>query len=72
MLRYEFDHIFDTKTTQDEVFRLLAQDKIHDVLDGINSTIFAYGIDIMSSYVFFFMCMIVPLIILIINCFIFS
>ena len=42
-LRYEFDHIFDVSSTQEEVFDTIAKDKIQGVLDGFSCTIFAYG-----------------------------
>ena len=43
LLEYEFDHVFDSETTQDEVFLKIAQRNIDEALLGINSTIFAYG-----------------------------
>jgi kinesin family protein 6/9 len=42
-LRYEFDKIFDTSSTQEEVFDAVAREKIQGVLDGFSCTIFAYG-----------------------------
>lgn len=31
------------KTTQEEIFDIVAKDKIMEAIDGINCTIFAYG-----------------------------
>jgi kinesin family member 6/9 len=42
-LKFEFDKVFDTQTTQDEVFQQIAKEKVLDVLEGVNCTIFAYG-----------------------------
>ncbi|KAJ1428882.1 P-loop containing nucleoside triphosphate hydrolase protein [Ochromonadaceae sp. CCMP2298] len=42
-LRYEFDRIFDTSATQEQVFDAVAREKIQGVLDGFSCTIFAYG-----------------------------
>lgn len=41
--RFEYDHIFPPQITQDEVFQIVAKEKVLDALDGINCTIFAYG-----------------------------
>lgn len=39
-----FDHVFDEKTTQEEVFEILAKKSVVEwVIEGYNSTIFAYG-----------------------------
>lgn len=43
ILEYEFDKVFDEDTSQSTVFDSIAKEKIHDVFEGINSTIFAYG-----------------------------
>ncbi|TPX35164.1 hypothetical protein SeMB42_g07223 [Synchytrium endobioticum] len=40
---FAFDKIFDTTTTQEEVFDIVAKDTVLSVLDGYNGTIFAYG-----------------------------
>jgi kinesin family member 6/9 len=42
-LKYEFDHVFDTETQQEDMFDKTARDKVHEALEGVNSTIFAYG-----------------------------
>jgi kinesin family member 6/9 len=42
-LRYEFDRVFDSNCTQEEIFNTIAKDKILGVLDGFSCTIFAYG-----------------------------
>ena len=41
--RFIFDHIFDMKSTQKEVYDVAARPIIDSVLDGFNGTIFAYG-----------------------------
>ncbi|CAK0865132.1 unnamed protein product [Prorocentrum cordatum] len=41
--QFKLDHVLDMKTTQEEVFDLVAKPVIEDVLNGINGTIFAYG-----------------------------
>jgi len=43
MLSFEFDGIFDESTSQDDIFNAIARDKILNLLNGENSTIFAYG-----------------------------
>lgn len=43
ILKYEFDKVFDVDVSQSAVFEDIAKDKILDLFDGINSTIFAYG-----------------------------
>lgn len=40
---FKFDKIFDTKTTQEQMFDDVAKDVIDSTLDGYNGTIFAYG-----------------------------
>ena len=42
-MQFEYDHIFDTNIPQDEIFNVVAKDKVTDALQGINCTIFAYG-----------------------------
>ena len=39
----EFDNVFDTDSTTEDVFDKVAKDLVNSVLDGINGTIFAYG-----------------------------
>jgi hypothetical protein len=43
LLKYEFDQVFDTDTTQERIFDSVARSRIEDALKGINCTIFAYG-----------------------------
>ena len=43
ILEYEFDKVFDADTSQSTVFESIAMEKIHDIFEGISSTIFAYG-----------------------------
>jgi hypothetical protein len=42
-IKFEFDRVFDGNTSQTALFDAVARSKVDDVLDGINSTIFAYG-----------------------------
>lgn len=42
-LHYEFDKVFDEKTTQQEVFETIAMNKVKAMTEGVNGTIFAYG-----------------------------
>ena len=41
--KFEFDAVFDTDSTQKEVYDVSARPIIDSVLDGFNGTIFAYG-----------------------------
>jgi hypothetical protein len=41
--KFNFDRIFDTKSTQQEVYDFAARPIIDSVIDGFNGTIFAYG-----------------------------
>jgi kinesin family protein 5 len=41
--KFNFDRIFDTNTTQQEIYESAAQPIIESVLEGFNGTIFAYG-----------------------------
>lgn len=43
-IRFCFDRVFDESTTQEDVFQGCAQDLVPGVLDGYNSTVFAYGV----------------------------
>lgn len=43
-IRFCFDRVFDESATQEEVFQGCAQDLVPGVLDGYNSTVFAYGV----------------------------
>ncbi|KAA0718730.1 Kinesin-1 heavy chain [Triplophysa tibetana] len=40
---YAFDRVFQSNTTQEQVYKACAQDIVKDVLGGYNGTIFAYG-----------------------------
>lgn len=40
---YVFDKVFQSNTTQEQVYKACAQDIVKDVLGGYNGTIFAYG-----------------------------
>ena len=40
---YTFDHIFDMDSTQEEVYHIAAVPAVKSLVDGYNSTIFAYG-----------------------------
>eukprot|EP00054_Salpingoeca_dolichothecata_P014791 m.84027 g.84027 ORF g.84027 m.84027 type:complete len:952 (+) comp21167_c0_seq1:84-2939(+) len=40
---FTFDKVFDTNTTQQEVYNYTARPIVEDVLQGYNGTIFAYG-----------------------------
>lgn len=42
--RFVFDTVFDESTSQEDVFQGCAQDLVPGVLDGYNSTVFAYGV----------------------------
>ena len=43
MHRYTFDEVFDINTSQEEVYNCTAKPAVYSVLEGYNSTIFAYG-----------------------------
>ena len=40
---YTFDHIFDMDSTQEEVYQIAAVPAVESLVEGYNSTIFAYG-----------------------------
>ncbi|XP_008300759.1 kinesin heavy chain isoform 5C-like, partial [Stegastes partitus] len=40
---YMFDRVFQSNTTQEQVYNACAQKIVKDVLEGYNGTIFAYG-----------------------------
>ncbi|XP_041102901.1 kinesin-1 heavy chain-like [Polyodon spathula] len=40
---YAFDRVFQSNTSQEQVYNLCAQKIVKDVLEGYNGTIFAYG-----------------------------
>ena len=41
--RFSFDHVFDMDATQLEVYEKTAKPAVNSILEGYNSTIFAYG-----------------------------
>ena len=41
--RFTFDEVFDKDTSQEEIFNISAKPAVNSVLEGYNSTIFAYG-----------------------------
>ena len=41
--RFTFDEVFDIGTSQEEVFNVSAKPAVNSILEGYNSTIFAYG-----------------------------
>ena len=41
--RFTFDEVFDIETSQEEVFNISAKPAVNSILEGYNSTIFAYG-----------------------------
>ena len=41
--KYNFDHVFDIKTDQIEIFEVLGKNLVENFLQGYNTTIFAYG-----------------------------
>ncbi|KAH8151857.1 uncharacterized protein LAJ45_03850 [Morchella importuna] len=42
-MRFGFDRVFDETATQDEVYEATTRSLLDSVLDGFNSTVFAYG-----------------------------
>jgi hypothetical protein len=42
-ITFEYDKVFDQSTSQETIFDWTTEEKISDVFNGINSTIFAYG-----------------------------
>jgi len=40
---YTFDYVFNQSVTQEEVFEKTAKKLVDDIVDGYNSTCFAYG-----------------------------
>jgi hypothetical protein len=41
--RFTFDYVFDTESSQQEVYEQTAKPAVFSILEGYNSTIFAYG-----------------------------
>lgn len=41
--KFVFDRVFDTSTSQKEVYDVSAKPIIESVLEGFNGTVFAYG-----------------------------
>ena len=42
-LKFSFDKVFDTGTSQEEVYAYSAASIIDSIIEGFNGTIFAYG-----------------------------
>lgn len=42
-VEFAFDHVYDDKSTQEEVFREVGEPVVDAAFDGFNSTVFAYG-----------------------------
>ena len=42
-INFEFDKVFDQDVQQDDIFDWTTEEKVSDIFEGINSTIFAYG-----------------------------
>ena len=40
---FAFDKVFDTHTTQEDVYESTSKPLLDSVLDGYNATVFAYG-----------------------------
>lgn len=40
---YYFDNIFNEQADQESVFNSIVKPRIHNIIDGYNCTIFAYG-----------------------------
>lgn len=40
---YNFDHVFDENSTQEDIFNTSIAPMVNDVLNGFNCTVFAYG-----------------------------
>ena len=40
---FNLDHIFDSNSTQDQIYEVAAKPVVSSVLEGFNGTIFAYG-----------------------------
>lgn len=43
LLKFEFDRVFPENSTQEDLFNVVAKEKISAIFEGINCTIFAYG-----------------------------
>ncbi len=42
-LQFQFDRIFGTRSSQEEIFNSVAKPKVNGIFDGVNGTVFAYG-----------------------------
>jgi hypothetical protein len=51
-VHFEFDRVFGATENQEEIFNQIAYDKVMGALDGINSTIFACKIGLISFSLF--------------------
>lgn len=40
---YQFDHVFGPEKKQEDVYRIVLEPLISEVLDGFNCTVFTYG-----------------------------
>lgn len=47
-IRFAFDRVFNEEATQEEVFEGTSKELIDEVLNGFNSTVFAYGVTIFN------------------------
>ena len=43
MMTFEFDRVFDEMASQEDLYSAIASKKVTEAIDGMNSTIFAYG-----------------------------
>ena len=41
--RFSFDHVFNTDTTQDQVYQSVGKEVVDEAFQGFNGTVFAYG-----------------------------
>lgn len=42
-LKFEFDRVFNSETTQEELYDIVVKEKILGLIDGFSCTVFAYG-----------------------------
>ena len=52
--QFSYHHVFGMKTKQDRVFSQMAKPIIDNTLNGYNGTIFAYGLFVFESLIFFY------------------
>jgi hypothetical protein len=48
--RYTFDHMFPETATQEDVYKNIGRPLIHCVLNGINCSLFGYGIEFAAIF----------------------